>query len=61
MMNKEREKGKGRNILTLISLNGMSKLFSSFESNPKRRAASLKFRLVAANAFMVVVLEVGTV
>ena len=51
MMNKER--GKERTILTLISLNGMSKLFSSFESNPKRRDASLKFLLVAANAFMV--------
>lgn len=49
----EIRKKKKRVILTLISLNGMSKLFSSFESNPKRRAASLKFRLVATNAFMV--------
>ena len=51
MMNNGR--GKERTILTLISLNGMSKLFSSFESNPKMRDASLKFLLVAANAFMV--------
>lgn len=37
---------------TLISLNGMSKLFSSLESNPRSRAASLKFLLVATKAFI---------
>ena len=40
-------------ILTLISLNGMSKLFSSLESNPKMQEASLKLRFVAAKAFMI--------
>lgn len=40
--------------ITLISLKGMSKLFSSFESNPSSLAASLKFLLVATKAFMVV-------
>lgn len=40
-------------LITLISLNGMSRLFSSFESNPRSRAASLKFLFVAANAFMI--------
>lgn len=36
----------------MISLNGMSKLFSSLESRPSSLAACLKFLLVAANAFM---------
>ena len=36
----------------MISLNGMSKLFSSLESRPSSLAACLKFLLVAANAFI---------
>ena len=51
------EKGTLSLLITLISLNGMSKLFSSLESNPKSRAASLKFLLVATKAFMVSYLE----
>jgi len=39
-------------LLALISLNGISKLFSSFESNPRSLEASLKFLLVAASAFI---------
>jgi hypothetical protein len=39
--------------LTLISLNGINKLFSIFESNPKSLEANLKFLLVAASAFIV--------
>ena len=40
-------------LLALISLNGISKLFSSLESNPRSLEASLKFLLVAASAFIV--------
>lgn len=43
-----------KRLITLISLKGINKLFSSLESKPKSRAASLKFLLVATNAFMVV-------
>jgi hypothetical protein len=39
-------------FITLISLNGMSKLFSNLESRPSSLAACLKFLLVAANAFI---------
>jgi hypothetical protein len=37
---------------TLISRNGMSRLFSSLESRPSSLAARRKLRLVAASAFM---------
>jgi len=40
-------------LLALISLNGISKLFSSFESNPRSLEANLKFLLVPASAFIV--------
>jgi len=45
----EENRGKHR---TLISLKGMRRLFSSFESKPRSLEASLKFLLVAAKAFM---------
>eukprot|EP00474_Spongospora_subterranea_P004230 CRZ04688.1 hypothetical protein [Spongospora subterranea] len=38
---------------TLISLKGISRLCSNFESKPRSLAASLKFLLVAAKAFMI--------
>jgi hypothetical protein len=38
---------------TLISRNGMMRLFSSLESRPSSLAACRKLRLVAASAFMV--------
>lgn len=38
--------------MTLISLKGMRRLFSSLESNPRIRAAWRKFLLVAARAFI---------
>lgn len=44
---------KTQNFLTLISLKGISKLFSIFESKPSKRAAWRKLRFVAARAFMV--------
>ena len=39
-------------IQTLISLNGIKRLFSSLESNPRIRAAWRKFLFVAARAFI---------
>jgi len=53
---KERSHGKSKRfagLLALTSLNGMSKLFSSLESNPRSLEANLKFLLVAARAFIV--------
>lgn len=38
--------------ITLISLKGIKRLFSSLESSPRMRAAWRKLRLVAARAFM---------
>jgi len=53
---KQRQKhGKNKRFagfLALISLKGMSKLFSSLESNPRSLEANLKFLLVAASAFI---------
>jgi len=54
--NKERNHDKSKRfegLLALISLNGMSKLFSSLESSPRSLEANLKFLLVAASAFIV--------
>lgn len=43
---------KKKNSQTLISLNGIIRLFSIFESNPRIRDAWRKFLFVAAKAFM---------
>ena len=46
------QKAKILSSVTLISLNGIKRLFSIFESRPRIRAAWRKLRLVAASAFM---------
>jgi hypothetical protein len=48
--NRNQKKKKPR--LTLISRNGIRRLFSSLESRPSSLAACRKLRLVAASAFM---------
>lgn len=49
---KTKEKGREISCNTLISLKGIRRLFSSLESNPSKREARRKLRLVAARAFM---------
>lgn len=55
LITKRITKIKQYSVVTLISLNGIKRLFSSFESNPRMRAAWRKFRFVAARAFMIFV------
>lgn len=50
------EKGPVR---TLISLKGIRRLLSSLESSPRMRAALRKLRLVAARAFMTMILKLS--
>jgi hypothetical protein len=49
------QKGCSFFYYTLISLKGIKRLFSTFESKPRMRAACLKLRFVAARAFMAAV------
>jgi hypothetical protein len=46
-------KKRNGSLITLISLKGIERLFSSLESRPRMRAAWRKLRLVAAGAFVV--------
>lgn len=52
-----KKKEKKKILQTLISLNGIKRLFSIFESSPSKRDAWRKLRLVAARAFIVGLVE----